>query len=99
MQKTCNSRQYCHFHWSVKGKLNLLAKTEIKNVQNTVSVHANKFCFLRNYRTIVHDNNYLFFEQKQKVYINFQELDRLYGENARNKIIKCPWRTMNFIYT
>lgn len=83
----------------MKGKLNILAKTEITNVQYTVRVHANKFRFLRNNCTTVHDNNYLFFEHKWKVHINFQEFDRLYGKNVRNKITKCPLLTMNFIYT
>jgi len=36
MQKLVIRDKYCYFHWSVKGKLNLLAKTEIKNVWNTV---------------------------------------------------------------
>jgi hypothetical protein len=43
------------------------------NVQNTVRVHASKFCFLRNNHTTVHDNNYLFFEHKWKRVEKFQE--------------------------
>jgi len=35
----------------------------------------------------------MLFEHKWKVYINFQEPDRLYGRNVRSKITKCPWCT------